>query len=294
MLKLGVYPAAVTPFDSKNRVDFEGLSKLLSWFESEGCTGVVLAGTNGEGPSLSAPEKRDIAINTQKIKGNLDLILGVATPSLDEAIWLCKQAAAAQCVAVLLMAPYYFRDATTDGIIAWFTEVLDRSPVDIIIYNFPQRTGVTITPEMLGVLAKHPRCVGVKDSSGSVENLVDFRESIPEGKCLFVGNEGLLIDALKKGWSGTISGVANVLPDWMSQIVKEYHSGEIESAEEKHRIVLPIVEAMRKCPQPAMNKAILAEWGVLPQSLLRLPLVQVDEKEVKEIARLIRGVTGRS
>src|SRR5688572_23691682 len=99
MLKPGVYPAAVTPFDEKGRVDMAGMARLLAWFEANGCVGAVLAGTNGEGPSLSATEKRDLIQHAVPLRGKLDLVLGIATPSLDEAIWLTRRAEEAGAVA---------------------------------------------------------------------------------------------------------------------------------------------------------------------------------------------------
>jgi len=292
MISPGVYPAAVTPFTAKDQIDFEGLAKLLAWFEANGCHGAVLAGTNGEGPSLSAVEKRDMALKAKGLRGKLDIVLGIATPSLDEAVWLCKQAANAECKAVLLMAPFYFRDASEAGVRDWFLRVLDKSPVDVIVYNFPQKTGVTIGAELLRQLAPHPRCIGVKDSSGNADNLKSYREAVPEGKLLFVGNETLLMDALNSGWSGTISGAANCLPMWLSQIVAQYLEGKAESAEEKFKLCLPAIEALRSQPQPAMNKAILHRWRVLPEALVRLPLTAAQPEEVAQTARLLQERLG--
>src|SRR4051812_1946026 len=107
VLERGIYPAAVTPFDEKGRVDILCVARLLAWFESNGCKGAVLAGTNGEGPSLSPVEKRDLLRDAMPLRGTLDLILGIATSSSDEAIWLCKQAGAVGAKAILLMPPYY-------------------------------------------------------------------------------------------------------------------------------------------------------------------------------------------
>src|SRR5438270_11988307 len=113
VLKSGVYPAAVTPFDAKGRVDMVSVAKLLAWFEAGGCAGAVLAGTNGEGPSLSPVEKRDLLRDAKRSipsppapsppegRGGLDLILGIATSSSDEALWLCKQATALGATAAL-------------------------------------------------------------------------------------------------------------------------------------------------------------------------------------------------
>ena len=93
----GVYPAAVTPMDSKQGVDEASLAKLLAWFEAAGCQGVVLAGTNGEGPSLSATEKRELIACAAGMRGKLELILGIATPSIEEAVWLGAPRGRCEC-----------------------------------------------------------------------------------------------------------------------------------------------------------------------------------------------------
>lgn len=292
MIRPGVYPASVTPFDEKGRVDMAAAARLLAWFEAEGCTGVVLAGTNGEGPSLSAPEKRDFVEAAAAFRGKLDLILGIATPSLDEAVWLCKQAAKAGCVAVLVMPPFYFRDASPQGIEDWMTAVLDASPCPVIVYNFPQKAGVTLPAEMLGRLGKHSNCAGVKDSSGAAENLAAYRQVLDADRVLMVGDETLLAQALEAGWTGSISGAANVLPMWLSQIVCEFHAGNRENASAKFELVLPSIQTLRKQLQPAMNKALLQRLGVLPSDRLRLPLYAATEGPVAATADALQAALG--
>src|SRR5690242_18708589 len=102
-LLTGVYPAAVTPFRADGSIDEVSLARLLAYFEAAGCQGVVLAGTNGEGPSLSAFEKRDLLRAAQAAKGGLLTVLGIATPSLTEALWLSQQAGKSGADAILLM-----------------------------------------------------------------------------------------------------------------------------------------------------------------------------------------------
>lgn len=270
MLRLGCYPASVTPFREDGEVDQPGMARLLAWFESHGCTGVVIAGTNGEGPSLSAVEKRDLLRAMMPVRGSLDLILGVATPSLSEAVWSCKQAAKIGAAAALVMAPGYFREAPESGIQSWFEALMDQAELPILVYNFPQRTGVTLSPELMGMLGRHDRMAGAKDSSGEISNLAAYAAVLP-GKALFVGNESLLLDALTAGWTGTISGAANVLPGWLSQIVSLW-SSEREQARIKFQVIASAIEAIRTSPQPAGNKAILAACGILDSARMRLPL----------------------
>ena len=263
------------------------MARLLAWFEAGGCKGAVLAGTNGEGPSLSAVEKRDLLRDAMPLRGKLELMLGVATPSLDEAVWLCKRADEFGAAAVLLMPPSYFREVSEAGIEAWFLHVLDRSPAPVLIYNFPKRTGITLSASLLARLGTHERMVGAKDSSGAVENLAAYADALP-GKLLYVGDETLLLQALEAGWTGTISGAANVLPDWLSTVISSFGT---ESGAAKFELLLPLIEAIRAQPQPAANKALLHRWGVLPRADVRLPLLGVES--VDELSGFIESVIGR-
>lgn len=273
----GVYPASVTPFDDKGRVDIAATARLLAWFEAAGCKGAVLAGTNGEGPSLSATEKRDLIRDAMGVKGKLDLILGVATSSLEEAVWSCNQACRSGAVAALVMPPSYFREAADEGIVAWFRALMDRTEMPILVYNFPQRTGITIRADMLCGLSEHERFAGVKDSSGHEENLMAYAGVLKgSGKALYVGNETLLLKALGFGWTGTISGASNVMPYPLACIVDDWVSDRTESAEAKFAIAEKAIEALRGSPQPATNKALLQDIGVIPSKSVRLPLGEGD------------------
>lgn len=291
MLRPGIYPAAVTPFDESGRIDMPSVARLLAWFEAAGCQGAVLAGTNGEGASLGAVEKRDLLRTAMPLRGDLDLIMGVATSSTDEAVWLCKQAGNDGAKAVLLMPPYYFREATEEGNLRWFEHVLDRSPIPILVYNFPRRTGFTMTAEFLGRLAGHERFLGAKDSSGEAANIQSYAAAL-SGKLLFVGDETLLYEALEAGWSGSISGAANVLPMWLSQIEKDWRNGDRESANTKFELVLPVIKQLRSSPQPAVNKALLARHGVLSRPDLRPPLLPASREDQERVADSIESTLG--
>lgn len=291
MLAPGVYPASVTPFDARGCVDAAGVARLLAWFEASGCRGAVLAGTNGEGPSLSAVEKRDLLESAAGVRGSLELILGVATPSLDEAVWLCRQAHRFGAASALVMAPFYFRDAPEEGIEHWFLELLDASPLPVLVYNFPQKAGIVLRPELIGRLARHERFLGAKDSSGDATNLRTYREAVEDRHLLFVGNETLLAEALGLGWSGTISGAANVLPQWLSAICGEWASAR-ESAEAKFALALDAIGALRAGPQPALNKAVLHRLGVLSDPRVRSPLVACPADRLEQALQTLEETLG--
>lgn len=269
-------------------VDFLSLAKLGAFFRAAGCAGMVVAGTNGEGPSLSAVEKRDLAREAVRLCDPLPIILGISTPSLHEAEWLVAQAHKCGCAAALVMAPGYFRNASDNGVRDWFLNLADSSPCPLILYNFPKFTGFTMSPEFVQLLAKHPQVVGFKDSSGAKENLLSYREAA-EGKRLFVGDETLLLEALEAGWDGSISGAANLIPQWLSEILRAHESGDKQSAHTKFQVVLPLIEQIRSQPQPATNKAVLSKWGIISSPIPRLPL---EEESGEQTAELLRAKLG--
>lgn len=257
-------PAAVTPFDAEGRIDVASVARLLAYFRAEGATGVVVGGTTGEGPSLTSFEKRDLVRSAVPLANNLPVWLGVATPSLEEAVWLAREANKAGAAGILLMPPFFHREVDPS---AWLRAVLDRSPADVLLYNFPRFTPA-LSVDLLSSLADHPRFVGLKDSSGNGENLASFAASLPK-KRLFVGDETLLDQALGLGWSGTISGAANVLCRELAGAVND----EGESRAAKLELLLPRLKEIRSTPQPMGHKRTLVERGIIDHPYVRLPLV---------------------
>lgn len=289
----GVYPAAVTPFGPKYVVDGASMAKLLAYFESAGCQGCAVGGTNGEGYSLIAREKRELLETQRATWHRLKPILGVATASIEECAWLCRRAAEFGAVP-LVMAPGYYPHATEELLRRWFMAVLDRSPVRVLLYNFPQRTGAEISSELLKSLADHPNLLGIKDSSGRADNLGAYRDALPNPEHgLFVGDETLLWDALVAGWQGTISGAANVIPEWLSRVVSEFFEGHRPSAQAKFEYVLPCIQAIRRAPQPGCHKAILKARGILEHSSLRPPLAEPSREEIDRVEAALQALEGR-
>ena len=279
-LTMGVYPAAVTPFDESGAVDSASLARLVTYFDAAGCSGVVLAGTNGEGPSLSTFEKRDLVRTVQKVRNRLKVILGVATSSLTEAVWQANQAQKDGADAVLLMPPMYFRSASESGILRWLKEVVDSTSIPILIYNYPKMTGTTLSLAAIEELARHPRIVGFKDSSGDAHNLRNYRSRVSDDKVLFVGDETLLLQALEAGWTGTISGAANLVPQWLSRVMSHWHATDQAETRAAYQLISPVLSYIRSCPQPPANKHVLQQWGVIGTAQPRLPLEQFDASDL--------------
>lgn len=277
-----LWPASVTPFDANGNVDRGDLAKLMAWFRDAGCNGVVLAGTNGEGPSLSAVEKRDLVRAGVELSDGLSVTLGIATPSLHEAKWLASQAGKAGAQHVLLMAPGYFQNCAESAILDWFRAVADAATCPVIAYNFPKYTGYIMTAEFVGRLAEYGNVVGFKDSSGEIANLPAYRAAAPTAT-LLVGDETILPEAMAAGWNGSISGASNIVGNWLSEWLQN-------PSEERWKLLQTALKTIRKGPQPALNKAVLAAFGVISRPDVRLPLTPADPAECLEVLRDQLGI----
>ncbi len=286
-LSNGIYPASVTPMLADGRVDEPGLIRLIARFRDAGCAGVVLAGTNGEGPSLSTVEKRDMV----RVAVGVDLlpvIAGISTASLEEAIWLADQAHKTGAIAGLVMPPAYFREASESGISAWFQELMGRTKLPILLYNFPSRSGFSFRPELIQELAKHDGMAGIKDSSCLASNLAIFADALKgAGKRLYVGDESLILKALDCGWNGAISGAANIIPRWLVAVLNDAETNR-ESAETKFELIAPLIHELKSRPQPPLNKALLAWANMIALDKPRLPLLPPSQEDVAEVWKLVR------
>lgn len=286
-----VMPASITPFDTNGKIDFLSLARHICYLEASGCTGIVLAGTNGEGVALSAPEKRDLLTEAMRFRGSLDMILGIATNSTTESIWLCKQAHHVGADGVLLMPPFFHRGASVAGIESWFREVLDASPIPVLLYHHPKQTGITFEPEMLQRLDTHERLWGLKDSSSNPDHIAPFREALSNEKLLLTGCEPLLLKSLAGGWTGTISGAANLVSQWLAEVARLSVSDRTQ-AEIRFEILLPVLEGIRSYPQPSANKATLRAWGILSEAKVRPPLEPLAAQAAASLQDLLREKLG--
>ena len=287
MLARGIYPASTTPFLPSGQIDFISLARLVAGYEAAGCQGVVVSGTNGEGPNLAAVEKRDLVREAVKFKGKLKVILGISTPSLEEAKWLVAQAGKAGADAILLLPPGYFRRATERGVADWLLAVLDASPIPVILYHYPTSNGVGLPLSLMDELVAHPQFAGIKNSENDPALLPFFRAKTTENHALFVGDERLIPKALAAGWSGSISGAGNVIAPWLVRLVNEFGT---ESGTELEKLLMPVIEKLRSVPNPETYKAVQEKLGLIDCKNPRLPLVPADPEDVLAVLKGNLGI----
>jgi len=280
-----VHVAAITPFTADGTIDVPYFVRLLAHFEAQGAQGVVVAGSTGEGPSLSAPEKVQLYQLAVQAKGRLQIIAGVLSCSLDEALYLARQAAKAGCDALMVAPPFYY-PATLEGLIAFYRAVLDASRLPVTLYNIPQRTRVKLTPALVDALLEHPNLHGIKDSSGSVRALGQFLKYAPRLR-VWVGEEKLLTRCLQGGGAGSISGLANVYLPRMVTLCHAFEQGM--DCTGLQTLIDAAADAIDAFPAPANFKHALALAG-FPYASVRPPLSDLTETQRAQLERVWREI----
>ncbi|MDH5507698.1 MAG: dihydrodipicolinate synthase family protein [Anaerolineae bacterium] len=295
----GVYAAAVTPLKPDNTIDLEAIPALLDFLAVRGCHGALLLGTTGEGPSFAVEERRAIwqhAVKVREQHSEFRLLAGTGSPSLDETIQLTKIAFDLGFDGVVTLPPYYFRTASEAGLLAWFSEVMQRAvPEDgmLLGYHFPQVSGVGLSLELLKRLrnAFPDKFSGIKDSSGDLDHGKLAAKTLGPEFAVLVGNDRIFSQALEGGAAGAITALANLYSEDLREIWDAFQVGE---ARPENQAQLDAGrEILERYPPPAaLLKALLAGIHNMPRWAVRAPLMPLDEGlEKQALAAMMPGST---
>ena len=282
----GAATAIITPFTGDG-IDWEAFDRLLDYQLAGGINGIVVAGTTGEGSTLTDREHEEaIAFCVKKIAGRVPVIAGTGSNNTAHAIERTRTACAAGADAVLLVTPYYNK-TTQRGLIASYTAIADASSVPCILYNVPSRTGLNMLPETLNVLADHERIVAVKEACGNISQVA--KELLLCGDRLDVisGCDDQIVPTLSLGGKGIISVVANILPKETADICRKFFAGDVAGAAKEQLRLLPLMNQLMIETNPIPAKAACAALG-FGKNLLRLPLVEMEEKNRQQLLTLMQ------
>ena len=281
---LGTGVALVTPFDINGNVDYVAFARLLSNVVDGGVDYVLVMGTTGETPCLSAEERRKVIdFAKREIAGRVPIMVGMSGNNTSDLLDSIRNFDFSGIDGLLTASPFYNKPVQ-NGLYAHFAHVAEVSPVPVILYNIPGRTGVNISPETICRLARDfDNIIAVKEASGSVDQIMRVVENKPERFTVISGDDGLTLPLMAAGVKGVISVVANAFPRELSQMVKLALNGDFEQARKLHYRLLPTVRLMFAEGNPAGVKAYLSQMGVI-QNVLRLPLVNVSDDLFARIA----------
>ena len=277
----GVLPALITPFTKDNRVDKDGIRQNIEFLVDGGVSGVVPCGTTGEAATLSISEHEKVIEYAVEFS-SVPVVAGTGSNNTTEALELTKFAQDAGADAVLLITPYYNKP-NDSGMLKHFMTVADSVDIPIIIYNVPSRTGINLKPELTAKLAKVSNIVGIKEASGSLDQITRiFELTKGEDFAVLSGDDGLTLPILSIGGTGVISVVANVAPKLVVSMVEAFRNGDREKARELHLTLAPLIRAMFLETNPIPVKKAVELIG-LPAGNLRLPLAPISTDNEKKL-----------
>ncbi|MBC2377671.1 4-hydroxy-tetrahydrodipicolinate synthase [Listeria welshimeri] len=287
-----VITAMVTPIHpEKDKVCKKRIHHLVNHLIANGSDGLVVAGTTGESPTLSHDEK--IKLFRQVIEtnaGRAKLIAGTGSNNTAETIAFTKEVAELGGIdAVLVVAPYYNKP-NQDGLYAHFVAVAEATDIPVVIYNIPGRSVVNIEPETIIRLAKLPNIVGVKESSGNLDNISKIIAETPEDFLVYSGDDSLTLPILAVGGDGVISVASHVVGKEMQEMIQAFARGEVQKAASIHRSLLPIMNGLFAVPNPAPTKYLLNQQGI-SVGPVRLPLVDLNAEQGTKLQAILEGLS---
>lgn len=282
----GSIPALVTPFGADGKPDFGAFKDLIDWQIAEGSSGLVPVGTTGESPTLTHDEHDAVVAKAVEFAaGRVPVIAGAGSNNTAETVKLVQGAKDAGADAALVVTPYYNKP-TQAGLIAHFTAAADCG-LPVVIYNIPGRSSVDMTPETMGVLAKHDMIVGVKDATGDLSRVPKQRLTCGPDFIQLSGEDATALGFNAHGGLGCISVTANVAPRLCAQFQAKTQEGDYPAALELLDRLMPLHEAIFTEPGLVGAKYGLSLLGRCDASV-RPPLVEATEPTKRKIEDAMR------
>jgi len=285
----GCGTALVTPFTREGQLDEPTLRRLVCRQIDEGIDFLVPCGTTGENPTLTHAEHlRVVEITLEESKGRVPVLAGCGGYDTTAVIALAHELEELGADGLLSVAPYYSKP-TQEGLYQHFKAIAAATPLPIIVYNVPGRTGVNIEPATLARLAQIQNIVGVKEASGNITQMSAILARIPSNFVVLSGDDAITLPLIALGGKGVISVVANEIPGPMSKLVRACLRGNFARARALQRHYLPLMEINFIESNPIPVKAIMGLMGLLDPNY-RLPLVPPGPENLKKMAAVLEQI----
>jgi len=283
----GTGVALVTPFNSALTIDFESLTRLINHVIQGRAEYLVVMGTTGESVVLSDIEKHQVLEHVIKhSKNRIPVVLGIGGNNTKLVCDSIRSQDFNGVSALLSVSPYYNKPSQS-GLFAHFSEVAQASPVPVILYNVPGRTGCYLEPDtILSLAKKFDNIVALKEASGQFADVMDIIRQKEDDFMVISGDDGLTLPLLSIGAEGVISVVGNSMPNKMSEIVRQTLDNKSDIAREIHYSLIHLIDLIFREGNPAGVKAALHCQGII-QNIIRLPLTVVGDKLYAEIKQEI-------
>ena len=282
----GSLVAIVTPF-KHGRVDERAFGDLIEFQIANGTDGIVPCGTTGESATLSHEEHdRVVDVTVEVVQGRVPVLAGSGSNSTDEAITLTRHAKKAGADGALLITPYYNKP-TQEGLFRHYKAVAEAVDLPLVLYNIPGRTSVNMLPSTVARLTSIPNIAGIKEGSGSLQQVSEIVQSCGDHMVVLSGDDPLTLPMMAVGARGVITVTANIAPGEMAAMVDAMAAGNIEEAKRLHYQLYPLFTALFYETNPIPVKEALALMGKIDGEV-RLPLSPLSTENKDKLARVMK------
>lgn len=281
-----IITAMVTPFDANGDIDFEATGKLIEHLIANGSDGLVVAGTTGESPTLTAAEKLALfKFTAERVNGRIPVIAGTGSNDTRSSISLTKQAEGTGVDGIMLVTPYYNKPAQ-EGLFQHFKAIAEATRLPVMLYNIPGRSAVNMAPETIIRLAEIENIVSVKEASGNLDAASLIIENTSDSFTLYSGDDGLTLPLMAIGADGIVSVASHIIGNEMQAMLADFTAGNIKEAAAQHRRLLPVMNALFAAPNPVPVKTALQLLGI-QTGTVRLPMIPLNEEETTTLRQLL-------
>ncbi|MFC5525265.1 4-hydroxy-tetrahydrodipicolinate synthase [Rhodanobacter ginsengisoli] len=268
--------ALVTPFAADGALDLEAFARLLDYQLAGGTQALVVAGSTGEAHMLEHDEfDRLLAFALEHVAGRVPVLAGTGEAGTAKTVALTRRARDLGADAALVVVPYYVRP-TQEGLRRHYLEVAEHGGLPVVLYNVPSRTGCDLLPETVAALRDHPAIIGIKEARSDRERILALAELVRPDFVYLSGDDGSAGEAMLAGAAGTISVVANLVPQAFRALCDAATAGDDAATARCHAALGPLLEALDCAPNPIAVKAGMPVLG-LGLGLPRLPLVELND-----------------
>jgi len=285
----GCGTALVTPFTTSGSVDDAAVRRLARRQITEGIHFLVPCGTTGESPTLSrADRRRVVELVANEAAGRVPVLAGAGGYDTREVAASARDMFDAGANGLLSVTPYYNKP-TPEGLFQHYQAVADATPLPIIVYNVPGRTGCNVDPSTLQRLATIPNILGVKEASGNMAQICEVCCVVPPGFIVLSGDDALTLPAMAVGARGVISVASNEAPGEMSRLVETAERNDFAAARQIHARLMPLMAMNFAESNPIPVKAAMAQMGLL-DAVYRLPMVRPRPDVEAHIAKVLTSL----
>ena len=283
----GAATALITPTTPMG-VDYEALGRLIDWQIEKGIDALVIAGSTGEGKTLSIAEHKEVLrYSAERIAGRVPMIAGTGSNETSVSINMSQYACEVGADGLLVVTPYYIK-ATQNGLVKMYNMIADAVTKPLILYNVPSRTGVNIEPETYLRLAEHENIAAIKEANSDISKIATTAALIAGKLDLYSGNDDQTLPILSLGGKGVISVLSNLLPTETSRMCHLWFEGDTAGDTAMQLHYLPLIHALFSEVNPIPAKAAMSAMGFC-ENFLRTPLTPMEDDHKEKLFALMRA-----